>query len=81
MLCSFIPDKSVVTVVEAFLINWIRIFGRPSMVHFDRGNELINPILGGGGQIYLKCPLSHKISRIDARSRGHGVSKFKLGHM
>ena len=38
----FIPDKSAVTVVEAFLINWIRIFGRPTSVHFDRGCEFIN---------------------------------------
>ena len=38
----FISDKSAVTVVEAFLINWIRIFGRPSAVHFDRANEFIN---------------------------------------
>ena len=38
----FIPDKSATTVVEAFLVNWIRIFGRSCMVHFDRGNEFIN---------------------------------------
>ena len=38
----FISDKSAVTVVEAFLINWIRIFGRPTSVHFDRGCEFIN---------------------------------------
>ena len=38
-------------------------------------------ILGRGGQIYLKCPLLLKISRIELQSRGHGVSKFKLGHM
>ena len=38
----FIPDKSATTVVEAFLVNWIRIFGRPCTVHFDRGNEFIN---------------------------------------
>ena len=35
----------------------------------------------GGGEIYLKGPLSRKISRIEAQSRGHVVSKFKLGHM
>ena len=44
-------------------------------------NISINPIFGGGGQIYLKFPLSSKISKIEAESRGHGVSKFKLGHM
>ena len=38
----FIPNKSATTVVEAFLTNWIRIFGRPSGVHFDRGTEFVN---------------------------------------
>ena len=41
-VAAFIPDKSATTVVEAFLINWIRIFGRPKGVHFDRGSEFIN---------------------------------------
>ena len=33
------------------------------------------------GRIHLKCHLSHKISKINGKSGGHGVPKFKLGHM
>ena len=38
----FIPDKKSTTVIEAFLINWIRIFGRCSTLHFDNGSEFVN---------------------------------------
>ena len=38
----FLNDKSATSVVEALLIHWIRIFGRPSIVHFDRGSEFVN---------------------------------------
>ena len=41
-MCSFIRDKKPTTVIEAFLTNWMKVFGRPSMVHFDRGNEFVN---------------------------------------
>ena len=52
------------------------------MIHFYSFDTNVKPIfLGGGGGIYLECPLLLKISKIKAESRGHGVSKFKLGHM
>ena len=31
----FIPNKAASTVLEAFLTNWVRTFGRPSGLHFD----------------------------------------------
>ena len=53
------------------------------MIISKLSNCKINPISHGevGGGIYRKCHLSLKISRIEVRSGGHGVSKFKLGHM
>ena len=41
----FIPDKSAVTVVEAFLINWIRIFGRPRRRRFILTEEMNSLIM------------------------------------
>ena len=38
----FIPNKAASTVLEAFLTNWVRTFGRPSGLHFDRGTEFVN---------------------------------------
>ena len=38
----FLTDKSSTSVIEALLVNWIRIFGRPTTVHFDRGSEFVN---------------------------------------
>ena len=38
----FIPDKKSTTIIEAFLTNWIRIFGRCSTLHFDNGTEFVN---------------------------------------
>ena len=51
------------------------------MIISKLSNCKINPISHGeGGGISRKCHLSLKISRIEVRSGGHGVSKFKLGH-
>jgi len=41
-VATFISDKNSSTIIDAFLTNWIRIFGRPSNVHFDRGTEFNN---------------------------------------
>ena len=45
--------------------------------NFQHFWPLVNHIL----DIYLRFPLSRKISRIEAESRSHGVLKFKLEHM
>ena len=72
---TFIPDKKSNTIIEAFLINWMKIFGRPSTLHFDNGNEFVNSEMEA-----LCCKYDIKITTTSFYSPNQNATNEKNHH-
>ena len=70
----FISNKSGDTVAEAFMLEWIKLFGAPEYLMSDRGKEMINPQLRSLCQMYgikFTSTASHSPHQNSINERGH----------
>ena len=77
-------DKSSTAVIEALLIHWIRIFGRPSTVHFDRGSEFVNQEMSALCQKYdikMTTTASYSPNQNGLNEKNHHYVDFMMSKM